>query len=229
MILAVKNGERFLEAAIQSIIDQDYRPIEILVVDGKSIDNTPQIAKSFPAGRYIKQSGDGVSDAYNLGIHESRGEFLAFLSHDDIWAPGKLTAQVNFLNLHQEIQYTIGHLKYFLEPGCQPPKGFKMGLLEINPIGRIMETLVVRKSLFARIGLFDTNLQTAEDVDWFARADDDNIPYAVLPEVLLHKRIHDKNISLSGRGNDRYLLTALRRSVERKKQPNLNSNNQAGK
>jgi hypothetical protein len=81
-----------------------------------------------------------------------------------------------------------------------------------------MGTLVVRKTVFDQIGLFDTTFKTAEDVDWFSRANDRQIAMAVLPQVLLHKRVHDKNISLNADKNNVNLLKALRQSVQRKKQ-----------
>jgi glycosyltransferase involved in cell wall biosynthesis len=217
VIIAVKNGERFLASAINSVLEQDYRPIEMIVVDGQSTDKTAQIAQSFAQVRYIQQVNKGVSDAYNVGIDAAKGELVAFLSHDDQWTPDKLSAQVNYLIDHPKIQYTIAKVKFFLEPGHSPPSGFRKELLENCHIGRIMETLVVRKSLFDVIGKFRTDLTTAEDVDWYARANDQGIPMSIIPKVLLHKRVHDTNLSLYTLENNRNLLKALRQSIKRKR------------
>jgi len=217
VIIAVKNGERFLASAINSVLEEDYRPIEMIVVDGQSTDRTAQIAQSFAQVRYIQQVNKGVSDAYNVGIDAAKGELVAFLSHDDLWTPDKLSVQVNYLIDHPKIQYTIAKVKFFLEPGHSPPSGFRKELLENDHIGRIMETLVVRKSLFDVIGKFRTDLTTAEDVDWYARANDQGIPMAIVPQVLLLKRVHDTNLSLNTLENNRNLLKALRQSVKRKR------------
>jgi glycosyltransferase involved in cell wall biosynthesis len=216
VIIAVKNGERFLASALNSVLEQDYRPIEMIVVDGQSTDKTAQIAQSFAQVRYIQQVNKGVSDAYNVGIDAAKGELVAFLSHDDLWTPDKLSVQVNYLIDHPKVQYTIAKVKFFLEPGHSPPSGFRKELLENDHIGRIMETLVVRKSLFDVIGKFRTDLTTAEDVDWYARANDQGIPMAIVPKVLLHKRVHDANLSLYTLENNRNLLKALRKSIKRK-------------
>src|SRR5579862_5146724 len=64
-VVAVKNGGRFLASAMTSIVNQDYRPLEIVVVDGHSRDNTAAIAQSFEHVRYIKQTSYGIADAYN--------------------------------------------------------------------------------------------------------------------------------------------------------------------
>ena len=206
-----------MASAIDSVLKQDYRPFEIIVVDGHSTDKTQEIVQSYTDVRYIKQRETGVSDAYNLGIDCAKGTLVAFLSHDDLWTFDKLTSQVEYMIQHPEIQYTIAKIKFFLEPGAIPQKGFRKELLEGSHVGRIMETLVAWKSVFEKVGKFDTGLNTAEDVDWYSRANDLQIPMAIIPRVLLHKRIHGRNISLNVDANNQNLLKALRRSVHRKK------------
>lgn len=216
VIIAVKNGERFLASAIHSVLDQDYRPFEMIVVDGQSVDKTAEIAKSFETIHYIYQVDQGIANAYNIGIEAARGEFVAFLSHDDLWTPDKLSAQMSHMLAHPEIQYTVAKVKFFLEPGCSIPPGFRKELLENDHVGHIMETLVARRALFEAIGKFDPSLTISEDVDWFARAIDNDIPMTVLPRVLLLKRVHEVNLSLTTPAGHQYLLKALRRSIARK-------------
>ena len=217
VIIIVKNGERFLASAIDSVLKQDYRPLEIIVVDGHSTDKTPEIARSYPDVRYIQQQKTGVSDAYNLGIDCAKGTLLAFLSHDDFWTPEKLTLQVGYLIEHPEVQYTIAKFIYFLEPGSVSPAGFRKELLKGEHVGRIMGTLVSRKSGFEKVGMLNTTLSTAEDVDWFSRANDQQVTMALIPKVLMHKRVHCRNISQNVNENNRNLLKTLRKSVHRKK------------
>lgn len=217
VIIAVKNGERFLAQAINSVLEQTYRSFEIIVVDGQSVDNTAEIAKSFETVRYIYQVNQGIANAYNIGIEAAREEFIAFLSHDDLWTPDKLSTQVNYMLNHPEIQYTIARVKFFLEPGYSIPPGFREELLENDHIGCIMETLVARQALFDVIGRFDPSLTISEDIDWFARANDNDIPMAIIPKVLLFKRVHDTNLSLNTPAGHRYLLKALKKSIDRKR------------
>jgi hypothetical protein len=72
--------------------------------------------------------------------------------------------------------------------------------------------------VFEKVGYFDPLLSTAEDVDWYSRASDKQIPCQMLPDVLLQKRIHEKNASLQIKKNNQNLLAALREAVARKKQ-----------
>jgi len=217
VILAVKNGERYLEEAIESVRRSTYRPIEIILVDGRSTDDTARIAGSFNEIRYILQKEDGVADAYNIGIDEARGEFVAFISCDDIWDADKLKLQIGHLLAHPEIEYVIAKVEFFLQKGCVIPAGFRRELLDSPRVAYIMETLAARKRLFKRIGKFDTSYPIAEDVDWYSRAKDMNIPMALIPEVLVYKRVHDKNISCNTVLNNQQLLRALKQSLDRKK------------
>jgi len=217
VIVAVKNGEAFLAAALTSILAQDYRPLEIIVVDGHSKDSTAQIAQSFEFVRCFIQNQQGIADAYNQGIAAAAGDLIAFLSHDDVWLPSKLSSQVRLLVEQPEIQYTNTLMKYFLEPGHSIPRGFKTDLLQGAHTGRIMETLVARKSVFDIVGGFDGDMALAEDADWYARANDLKIPMAVIPAILLHKRIHNRNASADAATSNHELLKALKRSIARKK------------
>ena len=93
-----------------------------------------------------------------------------------------------------------------------------MELLQQEPVAFIMETLVARRSLFERVGGFDAALPTAEDVDWFARVFDAGVVGHVCDQMLLHKRVHNSNLSLTDSDNNQRLLLSLRRSVKRKRE-----------
>lgn len=217
VIIAIKNGERYLAAAINSVIAQTYKRYEIIVIDGNSTDNTEKIAKSYKQICYICQTSQDIANAYNLGIDAAQGEFIAFISHDDLWTPAKLNIQVNYLLAHPEIQYTVARVKFLLEEEYFIPPGFRPELLIGGRIGYIMETLVARKSLFNKIGRLNPELTVAEDVDWFARASDHQILHTAIQQVLLYKRVHDTNLSLTSSINNQNLLSILRRSIERKR------------
>ena len=216
VIVPVRNGERFLSEALDSVAAQEYEPYEVIVVDGASTDKSEEIARSFSGVRYQRQSGSGIADAYNTGVDAARGELVAFLSSDDRWTPDKLSAQVEFFSQHQGIDLTLTHFEYFLNEGTPLPENFRDDLLGRELEGWLMETLMARRTLFHRIGDFDTRLATAEDVDWLARAKDAGVGMAVIPRVLLYKRVHGANLSLNMPSNDANLLHAVRQSVERK-------------
>ena len=220
IIMPVKNGERYLAVAIDSVKKQTYSNYELIIVDDQSTDKTASIIQSYTNTNihYILGKGQGSGAAYNTGINAANGELIAFLDYDDFWTENKLTIQVNYLNQHPEIEYVIAKMKSFLEPGCSIPSGFREQLLEQDAIAPIPGTLVARKKLFETIGKFNSNLNTAEDVDWFARCQDAKIKMSIIDEVLLYKRVHSSNLSLNTTNNNQNLLKALRSSIQRKRQ-----------
>jgi glycosyltransferase involved in cell wall biosynthesis len=217
VVMAVKNGERFLAAGLDSVAAQSYRNFEIVVVDGHSTDRSAAIAAAYPQARFITQDGAGLSAAWNTGVRAARGELIAFLDHDDLWAPHKLDAQVAHLLAHPEAQYVVAQVRFFLEPGCAVPPGFKPELFGQDLMGRIPGTLMARRALFAQLGDFNEGLKIAGDVEWFVRAKDRGVAMGYVPEVLLHKRIHEANLAADALANSRELLSLLRESINRQR------------
>jgi hypothetical protein len=129
----------------------------------------------------------------------------------------KLRSQIEMMLSLPHLRYTVAKVKFFLSPGLVPPLGFRTNLLNGDYVAYIMETLVARKVVFTEVGKFDTKLTTGEDVDWFSRAKDQQVPHAVIPRVLLHKRVHDSNSSLIDPSTNQIMLNVLRQSIERKR------------
>lgn len=218
VIVIAQNAARFLAQALESVRRQRLRPTEVLLVLGPSSDDTDAVAERFAEVVRIRQPDQGIADAWNTGIVHSRGEFLAFLSADDLWTEDKLEVQLGRMFAEPKLAYTVAHFRYLLEPGHPWPRGLRPELADRTLIGCIMETLIARREVFARLGGFDCSLSTAEDVDFFLRAQEQQLAMAVLPEVLLHKRLHDSNASLAAATNTKNLLLTLRRSISRRAQ-----------
>ncbi len=226
VIIPVKNGATYLGEALDSVARQTYEPLDVIVIDDGSTDNTAQIVDTFFSNstlswRYVFQENQGLAAARNHGLKLAQGEFITYLAHDDIWTPDKLTHQINYLIAHPEIQYTVCRIKFFLEPGHEIPTGFRPELLQQEPAAYIPETLAARHHLFEQIGQFDLTLSPSDDVDWFARVFDAGILGYVAPQVLLHKRVHNANISLNIPDSNTLLLETVRRSMLRKRQKGM--------
>jgi len=125
VIVPVYNGEPFLYSALESILVQDYYPLEVIVVNDGSTDNTAAILKSFANVTHISQENRGVAAARNKGIAVSRGDVIAFLDADDFWPCDRLTHTLMYLEQNPEIGYVLGKQMMFLEPGCDIPAWVK--------------------------------------------------------------------------------------------------------
>ncbi|MDZ4764137.1 MAG: glycosyltransferase [Chloroflexota bacterium] len=221
VVLPVRNGARFLAESLDCILHQTPPVLELLIIDGKSTDATPNIVAAFagrdPRVRCIVQTGKGVGDAYNIGIEAAQGDYIAFASHDDNWTVDKLAVQLAYMDAHPEVDYSIGRARFFLEPGCSVPPGFRTYLLEGEHMIRGVEVMMVRRTLFARIGIFPTDYVSAADVEWLARATHMNAVLGEIDHLLLNRRIHDLNTSIQNLDNTREMLRALRTSLHLKK------------
>lgn len=210
VIIPVHNGGRYLRAALESVFAQTYRPFEVIVVDDGSADDSGVIAQSFSEVRYIPQANQGVAAARNNGIEAARGEFFAFLDQDDLWTPEKLKLQIAYLQSHPDVGYTLTQQQFFLDPGATIPAWFRKELLSEAHTGWVLGTVVVRRTAFEQIGNFATGYSAASDGDWFFRAKAAGISMAVVPELLLLKRIHGGNESARAKE----ILSELRKVVK---------------
>jgi len=217
VVMPVRNGARFIAAALESVRAQTLRPVEIVVVDGASSDESARIAAQFPGVRVIAQTGKGLYDALNLGVSAARGDSIAFLESDDRWLPRKLELQRDFLASHPDYAGVVGAVQFHLEARAALPPGFRHELLDSPRVARIPGTLLGRRSLFEAAGLFDAGLDIAADVDWFARCKDRGLAIGSDAELVLLKRIHGTNLSLDARRNTVELLRAMRGSIQRQR------------
>ncbi|VDG72429.1 family 2 glycosyl transferase [Clostridium carnis] len=111
VIIVVYNGEKYIKEAIDSVLNQTYKDIEVIVVDDGSTDNTREIVKEYEKIIYMYQENKGEGSARNLGIEVSKGEYLAFLDADDLYAPDKIEKQLKILLENEEVDVVYNDLQ----------------------------------------------------------------------------------------------------------------------
>ena len=217
VIVPVYNGGRYLQAALQSIFEQDYYPVEVIVVNDGSEDDTATIVKSFPNVTYVSRQHQGVAAARNAGLEQARGDFISFLDADDLWTPQKTSLQMTCLQRHQHVDCAIGHCRYFKEPGVAIPDWLPQKYFEENCIAYNLGALLARRVVFEKVGLFNPRLWSGEDMDWFIRLRDNGITMETLPDVFLMRRFHDHNMTYQVRTDRSHLIDILKASIKRKR------------
>lgn len=227
-IVPVFNGERYLAEALESILAQTYRPIEIIVVDDGSTDGTRELCARYGDRiRYLRQNNAGAPTARNLGLSASQGEFIAFLDSDDLWHPEKLARQMELFEVRPELDLCVTHLQRFWVPQLASEQQRFQGhrFAEVLP-GYVTQTLLARRRLFSFIGLFDTSRRVGDPMDWFLRAAEQGAVIEMLPDLLVFQRMHESNLSVelgSRRMTDSMqnaILDVVKASLDRRRRNN---------
>lgn len=201
-IIAYNKGDT-LSQAIDSVLRQSYREIEVLVVDDGSTDDTA--ARVRPYGdriRYLPKPNGGTGSARNLGIAQARGDFVAFLDGDDLWLPTKLETQMaafrrepGVLAVQCGACCVDAQLKGVLEVRrCDPARDTLMNFLLFENLPAFSSTLVVRKPAFQTVGGFGEDLAILSDWDMACRLARAGTLRSV-PEILVLYRQYPKNQS----------------------------------
>jgi glycosyltransferase involved in cell wall biosynthesis len=220
VVIAVRNAERYLAECLDSIVAQTWPHWEIVMVDARSTDATAAIAARYPNLRFLQQTGSGFADAWNCGVQAARGDYVAFIDSDDRWTPRKLEWQVAMLDAQPGLHCAIGKMRFFLEPGETPPAGFRDKVLGADHVAQMPGVLLARPRIFEILGPWGTGWRIASDIDWFVKLKDSGLPVGVVPELLLHKRVHGSNLSLVTASDRIYpdeVLQLLRASIQRKR------------
>ena len=199
VIIPCYNQSEYLPKAIESVLEQNYPFIEIIVIDDGSQDDTPKVAKSYPEIKYVYQENRGLAAARNTGINNATGNYLVFLDADDWLLPGGLQTNVELLISNPFLAFVSGgHILYYEDGAntynCQrtvSENGY-MHLLERNYIAMIA-TVLFQRWVFDSF-LYDTSLPVCEDYDLYlkiARL----YPIMQHPALIAVYRKHSSNMS----------------------------------
>jgi glycosyltransferase involved in cell wall biosynthesis len=187
VVIPAFNAAMHIGRALDSVLAQDYSPLEILVVDDGSTDDTAALVEDrFPFVKVISQSNAGVAAARNTGLSAASGELICFLDADDGWFPGKLHAQVSYLRAHPEVALVYHDWLVWSPESCEevptPPEypmastlpvdaqksGFIYAQLLMSCVVHT-STVMMRRSVVEDIGVFDASLKKGEDYDYWMR------------------------------------------------------------
>jgi glycosyltransferase involved in cell wall biosynthesis len=217
--MCVYNGETYLAEAIDSVLHQTYRPIELILVDDGSTDRSGEIARGYGERlTYIYQPHAGIGVARNRGLVACQGEFIAIQDADDIWVPEKLAIQHRALMGRPEAGLASGLVKNFLSPELDPAD-FQDVVISARPIrGHVLPAVLIRRCVFDLIGGLPTEDHAGQSFDWFMRFRDAGLELIDLPDLVSYRRIHKNNQSFRKRSSQHERLLWVKRGLDRRRQ-----------
>jgi len=218
VIIPVYNREDFIAEAIESVLRQTYKNIELIVVDDGSTDNTRQVVETFADQvRYVYKPLTTVGETLNCGIEMAKGDYLAFLDSDDCWTKNKLERQIADLQENQNIEAVFGLVRQVHQSQWKVKiQALKVPSEELL-VGYVPGTMLIRRESFLRIGYYPSGIEVGESLDWHLRAKDKNLQMKVIPELMLWRRIHTTNMGIIQKANRVDYVRILKKSIDRRR------------
>ncbi len=217
VVIPVYNVEKFVHAAVQSVLNQTYKNFELLIVDDGSSDQSIEICRRFldPRIKIIQQKNRGLSGARNTGIRYAKGEYLAFLDADDIWLPEKLLKHAEHLDNSPEAGVSFSYSQ-LIDENSQPLSSYILAklsgitipdLFRTNPVGNgsapvirreVLDEIKVEENRYGAMEdfYFDEDLRRNEDYEiWLRIAIQTNWKIEGIANVLTLYRVNPDSLS----------------------------------
>jgi len=198
VVIPTYNREESIGKSVNSVLEQTYRDLEVIVVDDGSTDNTEAVLREISDKRliYVKQNNAGACVARNRGLKMAKGEYIALHDSDDVWHPDKLEKQVSVLS---STGADLVFCKYNRnEPGKEPKKApvqYKEGFL--NPVKTVYgigtQTIIAKQEVFREF-LFDVDMPRFQDLELLFRISKKYRIYC-MDEALVEFNLGDSSIS----------------------------------
>jgi len=200
VVVTTYNQAHFLGEAIQSVLAQTSRNIEIIVVDDESSDDPGKVAREYGV-RYLRQKNQGVAGARNTGLREVKGEFVVFLDADDRLLSHAIETNLKTFEAHPECAFVCGHHLKIAADGspldsvaslCADGNHYQQ-LLQRNYIGP-PAVVMYKRDVFDSVGPLDEHASPADDYELYLRIARD-FPIHCHHEVIVEYRLHSTNTS----------------------------------
>lgn len=214
VVLPVRDGDRWLDDALDSLAAQTRPADQVIVVDDGSRDRSRELIDARPWTTLVDGPQAGITAAYRAGVAAATGDAVGFLAQDDRYAPTALEQLAAALETDPGLAYAYGQVVPFTDDG-QPFPGLRAERLDRPTLARIPETLLLRRTWLERVGLHD-GAGVAWDMELILRLTEAGAPVVAVPQVVAHKRMRpDSTVHAAPAHRD--LLSVVRRSLERRR------------
>lgn len=212
------NAGKYIVEAVESVFKQSYSPIEMIVVDDGSTDDTVEKLSRFESNiKLIISNHQGTVGARNIGIKQASGQLIAFLDADDTMHQDKIRLQVDEFLADPSLDLCYTMFNNFLTPDADAELKRTRPEREGPIKGCVCGTTMIRKGAFDKVGCFDTTLRVGEFIDWYGRANDLGLKVKFIERDLYSRRSHAGNITATQRQSFKDYAKLLKAKIDRSK------------
>jgi glycosyltransferase involved in cell wall biosynthesis len=197
-VIPVRDGERYLAEAIESVLAQTYPCRQVVVVDNGSSDRSAEIAESYGPPVFVRsEPRRGIGPARNAGLDAATGDFIGFLDHDDTWEPRKNEWQLAAFEREPPPDLVFGHVRQFISADLDPAKAARLRLPEGTQPGLHLGSMLAPRRVWDLVGPWESDWELADGLAWFVRARELGLGEVTIPELVGRRRIHGSNQSIA--------------------------------
>jgi glycosyltransferase involved in cell wall biosynthesis len=198
IVVPVYNGARYLRAALDSVLTQDPAPREVVVVDDGSTDDTAAVMSEY-ADRIVAvhRPHAGYSPALNTGIEAATSTWVSFVDADDEWTPTSMADRWAAIDADPAVELVAGRTVQFLSPELPPEVADRYVFDDAPSRGHVLGATIVRRSTLHAVGRLDDSHGLTAAIDWMSRAMVAGVPTVEIDAVVLRRRIHGTNVSIT--------------------------------
>ncbi len=197
VIVPAYNAEAYLAETLASVLEQNWKSLELLVVDDGSSDRSIAVAERFgSAVRVVARPHRGLAATRNTGIAAARGAFLLHLDADDLLTPNSISVRMAHFDSDPMLDIVTGRLVCFLSPEMTIDDHGRYRVPPEPQQGHLPGAAIIRAAAFDRFGLLDEKFEVNADLDWSVRARDEGARIRLIDDVVVRRRIHGRNMTL---------------------------------
>ncbi len=219
VIISAFNSESYIEEAIASVLGQEWEPLELIIVDDGSTDDTAALARRFgPRLRVLGGPEQGLAATRNRGIEAAHGAYLMHFDADDVLAQSAIRNLMEVFQQEDRCDIVAGRLSSFLSPDISNALASRLRVPHEPQRGHLSGVAIVRRDVFERVGPLNESYNPAVDLEWWQRAGGHGVNIRLIDEVVAYRRIHGANSSLrNGQLHKDVSLRIVREALARKR------------